>query len=262
MKAWATVVLLVSGIVGGCGGLPAGIGNDTQTPVSQRQVVGDARRSAKAHADLGMGYVREGQLNIALEEAHKAIAADASFALGHNLLGVVQMYLLENQAAQDAFAEALRLEPNDPEINNNYGWFLCQTDRANLSYPYFTSASKNTLYQTPTKPLTNAAICAITSGDDKLGEEFATKALRADPDNLDARFLLAELLYRTGRYFDAKQQLTDVLKVMPSPQSVWLALRIERKLGNSEEESRYAAQLRREYRETREYQSLRQGDYR
>ena len=259
MKSWRVLWLL--GVLSGCGGLPASSGGDNQTPVSQRTMTDDASRSAKAHADLGMGYLREGQLNIALDEAHKAIAIDASYAMGYNLLGVVQMYLLENKAAEEAFAEALRLEPNDPEINNNYGWFLCQTKREIQSYPYFTAASRNTLYQVPTKPLTNAAICAITSGDDKLGEEFLIKALRADAENLEARFLLAELMYRSGRYFDAKQQLTDVLRIIPTSQSLWLALRIERKLGNSEEEGRYASQLRREYRDSREYQYLKQGNF-
>jgi type IV pilus assembly protein PilF len=257
------VLLLVPVVLTGCGGLmPLDTGMSSQTPVAQQQVVGDARRGAKAHTDLGMVYLREGRLEIALEEARAAIAADSSFALGFNLLGLTQMYLEQRAAAEEAFGRALGLAPTDPEINNNYGWFLCQTGREKQSLRYFAEAGGNTLYPTPTKPLTNGAICAITSGDDKSGEEFLTKAIRADQQNSDAYFLLAELYFRTGRLIDARMRITDLHRMIaPSPQSLWLAVRVERNLGDRDAELRFGSQLRREFRESREYQLLKQGMY-
>jgi type IV pilus assembly protein PilF len=110
--------------------------------------------------------------------------------------------------------------------------------------------------------LTNAAVCSISAGDDKAGEEFVLKALRADPQNGDAQYLLADLYYRTGRHVDAKLRLNEVHRLLaPTAQSIWLALRIERKLGDRDEERRYGKQLRRDYPESREYQLLRQGLY-
>jgi type IV pilus assembly protein PilF len=47
----------------------------------------------------------------------------------------------------------------------------------------------------------------------------------------------------------------------PSAQSVWLGLRIERKLGDREAETRYGKQLRREFQDSREFQLLKQGNY-
>ncbi len=86
--------------------------------------------------------------------------------------------------------------------------------------------------------------------------------MRVDQQNTDAYFLLAELYFRTGRLIDARMRVADLLRMMPpTAQSVWLALRIERKLGDSEAESRYGSQLRREFRESREYQLLKQGMY-
>lgn len=258
--AW--LVLLLPVVLVGCGGLPVDSGMSSQTPVSQQQVVGDARRAAKAHTDLGMVYLREGRLEISLEEARIAVAADSSFALAYNLLGLTQMYLEQRAAAEEAFGRALELAPNDPEINNNYGWFLCQTGREKQSLPYFSASGGNTLYPTPTKPLTNGAICAITSGDDKTGEEFLIKALRVDQQNTDAYFLLAELYFRNGRLIDARMRLADLHRMMaPTAQSVWLAVRVERKLGDREAEMRFGSQLRREFRESREYQLLKQGMY-
>lgn len=256
---WAVVVPLV---LSACGGMPLDSDRSVQTPVSQQVAVGDARRAAKAHTDLGMVYLREGQLNVALDEARKAIEVDSSYPLGYNLYGLVQMYLDDNRAAEESLGRALQLAPADPEINNNYGWFLCQSGRQKQSIEYFVVASKNTLYVAPTKPLTNAAICSIGVGDDKGAEEFLTKALRADPQNGDAYFLLAELYYRTGRLVDARLRLADVHRLTaPTAQSVWLGLRLERKLGDREAETRYGKQLRREFQDSREFQLLKQGIY-
>jgi type IV pilus assembly protein PilF len=260
MKYWFAVLL--AGMLAGCGSMPLDHELDQQTPVSQQEVVGEAQRAAKAHADLGMAYMSQGQLSIALDEARRAVDADASYPLGYNVLGLVQMYLKENRAAEESFSRALQLAPGDPEISNNYGWFLCQTGHEKKSIPYFETASKNTLFATPTKPLTNAAMCSIMAGDDKSGEEFLRRALAADPRNSDAIFLLAELYYRTGRATDARAQLANLHELVPpTAQSVWLGLRIERALGDSAAERRYGLQLRRDFRESREYQLLKQGIY-
>ncbi len=264
VKSWWSVALVPAVLLGcaGAGTRPGSADDDINTPVSQQAVVGDARKAAKAHTDLGMLYLREGQLNVARDEARAAIGADASFPLAYNLLGLVQMYLKEDRAAEESFARALELAPGDPEINNNYGWFLCQSGRERKSIAYFVTASKSSLYTSPTKPLTNAAMCSIMMGDDRGGEDFLMRALRVDQQNGDAYFLLAELYYRTGRLVDARLRLADVHRLAaPTAQSVWLGLRIERKLGDREAEARYGSQLRRDFPGSREYQLLKQGLY-
>ena len=88
------------------------------------------------------------------------------------------------------------------------------------------------------------------------------RALRADATNSDAQFLLADICYRTGRLSQAKNRLADVHRMSePTAQTTWLGLRLERKLGDREEEMRYVNQLRRKFQESREYQLLMQGNY-
>jgi type IV pilus assembly protein PilF len=230
--------------------------------VSQQTPVGEAGRGAKAHTDLGMVYLREGQLNVALDEARKAINFDSSFPLAYNLLGLVQMYLKDNRSAETTFTEALRLAPNDPEINNNMGWFLCQTNRERQSIPYFVTASEVPLNAAPTKPLTNAGVCSVMAGDDKGAEDLLQKALRVDPQNTDAMFVLAELYFRNNRLADAQSRLQQIQRLaQPAAQTAWLGLRIERKLGNRDAERQYATQLRRDFPESREYQLLVRGNF-
>jgi type IV pilus assembly protein PilF len=74
-------------MLAGCAGGPTPGTETSSTPVSQQVAIGDARQRAKAHTDLGMVYLREARLSVALDEARLAIEADAGYPLGHNLLG-------------------------------------------------------------------------------------------------------------------------------------------------------------------------------
>lgn len=258
MKRFATVLAM---LVAGCGSNPANDPAGAQ-PVAMQEATNDAQQRAKVHTELGRTYLREGLLNVALDEARIALDADSSYSLAHNLLGLVHMALREDDAAEQAFLRALRLAPTDPEINNNYGWFLCQVGRERQSIPYFVQASKNSLYGQPTKPLTNAGICAINMRDMKGAEEFLLRALRADAANTDAVFLLAEVYYRLGRLEEARKRISDLHRMMePSAESTWLGLRVERKLGDRESEARYASQLRRHFAASEAYQKMMQGQF-
>jgi len=61
---------------------------------------------------------------VALSEARIAIAADSGYAPAYNLLGLVYGDLREKELAEEAFQRALRFNPNDPDTNHNYAWFL------------------------------------------------------------------------------------------------------------------------------------------
>ncbi len=107
--------LVVVGMLAGCAGSPTPNAETSEMPVSQQVAVGDARQRAKAHTELGMLYLREGRIAVALDEARLAIESDQGYPLGYNLLGLVRMYLKEEKAAEDSFTRALRLAPTDPE---------------------------------------------------------------------------------------------------------------------------------------------------
>jgi type IV pilus assembly protein PilF len=49
--------------------------------------------------------------------------------------------------------------------------------------------------------------------------------------------------------------------VTPTSESLWLAVRIERRMGERVQEQAYANQLRRRYPESREYQALQRGQF-
>lgn len=256
------IVVLSMALLAGCTATGSGSGQGAQQAVSAQPATSELQQRAKVHTELGALYMLDGRLAIALEEARIALAADSNYAPAYNLLALTHMVLGESQLAEDNFQQAMRLAPGDPEISNNYGWFLCQNGREQLSIAYFLAAARNPLYTTPTKPYTNAGICSLRQKNDKAGEDYLLTALRLSPTNTQALFWLADIAYRQGRHSEARQWTTDIEKMMePNAELIWLALRIERKLGNREAEARYASQLRRRFPGSAEQRLLTQGQY-
>ena len=223
---------------------------------------GDPRNRARIHTELASAYFERGNMGVALEELRIAIAADSNYAPAYNVLGLVHMDLRENSVAQQHFERGLRLAPNDPDINNNYGWFLCQTGREAQSISYFLAALKNPLYNTPARSYVNAGLCSMKSNNERDAIEYFERALRSAPDNPQALLNLASVQYKRGQLETARGLIGRFNKVVePSAESLWLALRIERKLGDKSAENATASQLRRRFPGSPEYDAMLKGRF-
>ncbi|QDX81181.1 type IV pilus biogenesis/stability protein PilW [Denitratisoma sp. DHT3] len=244
------------------GGDPIASVSRSQPVAAQSSGTGSPLARAKSHTELGAAYYETRQFATALDEARVAIAADASYAPAHNLLALVYVELKENRAAGEAFEKALRLAPGDPEIGNNYGWFLCQIGEQRKGMQYLQMAAGNPLYGAPAVALANAAVCAQSLQDFDGASELLARALRYDPNNPRALFLLADLNYQRGRYGEAQLRIADFhRRIEPTAESAWLALRIARSLGNRADEARFGALLRQRFVDSSESQKLTRGQY-
>ena len=224
--------------------------------------VGDPQNRARLHTELAALYYRRGNMAVALEELRSATTADSNYAPAYSMFGLVYMDLKENKLAQENFERGLRISPNDPDINHNYGWFLCQTGREGQSIAYFEKAIRNPLYPTPWRSYTAAGICSLRQGKLDDAERFTQQALRLQPNDPGATLLMGQIRFRQGDMQDARRlALQYNRQVPPTAESLWLALRAERKLGNSVAEAGYANQLRRDFPRSREYQLLQRGAY-
>lgn len=251
------ISLLGALMLAGCSGSGSRPGAVREPVVSGPEA---ARQRAKIHTELGMAYLSGGQLTTALDEARIALKADSGYPFTYNLLGLAHMQMKETARAEEYFEQAMRLAPGDPEINNNMGWFMCQSGREVRSFDYFEAAAKNPLYTTPARPLINAGLCASRIKDYKRAESYLGQALRIDPDDLEGGYLLADVFYQQQRYAEARLRLNQVhRRAEPTAASAWLALRIERKVGDPDSEARWITQLRRKFSDSAEYHKLTQG---
>lgn len=232
-------------------------------PASEAPVASAASAASKAHVELGTAYFQTGRQSVALDEARLAVAYDATYAPAHLLLALVYASLEQYELAAPAFEEASRLAPGDPEVDNAYGWFLCSRGREAEGLPRLEQAARNPYYASPTQAWTNAGLCYRRLKDDAAAEERFLRAIQSDAANSRALFNLADISLRSNRLLRARQWADALLKLRaePNEELLWLALRIERKLGNAEAVAKYAARLRRDFPGSNEYQNFLQGRF-
>lgn len=227
-----------------------------------RGETGDPRNRARLHTELAALYFSRGNMAVALEELRIAVAADPTFPPVYGVFGLVYMELRENKLAEQSFQNGLRIAPQDPDLNHNYGWFLCQTGRETESLKYFRSALANPLYARPWRSNSAAGTCAMRLGSVKEAERFFESALRDEPDELASLLQLAQIRYRESRFEDARRLVSRFNRLVdPTAESLWLALRIERKLNAPVAEQAFANQLRRRHPDSREFQLLQRNEY-
>lgn len=235
-------------------------------PSATGQVKGasDPRSRARIHTELGSMYFQAGNPGVALDELRIALSADSAYFQAYSVRGLVRLSLQEYGKAEEDFRQALSLAPNDPEVNNNYGWFLCETGKERQSISYFLNALKSPLYETPDRAYTNAGTCAFKAGDFDAAQDYLLKALQLSRDGaVSARLQLAKIFYRRGIFEESRIYLADALKMMepPTADALWLGLRLERKQGNRAAEAGYASQLRGRYPTSPEYQEFLKGNF-
>lgn len=261
----AALALLV-----GCAGSPGPSGSlAMETAASgagdSGAIIGEVsppRDRARVHNELAAAYYERGNMGVALEELRIALSADPSYAPAYNTLGLVHMDLKELPQAQQSFERGLRIAPSDPDINHNYGWFLCQTDREEQSLRYFLAAIKNPLYASPQKSYALAGACALRKGNESAARDYFERALRLDPNVPLALVNLAQIKYRAGELPEARGLLGRFNQIVePTAESLWLAVRIERRLGDRAAETRQAAELRRRFPGSKEHDALLGGRF-
>jgi len=224
--------------------------------------VSPPRDRARVHTDLAAAYYERGNMGVALEELRIALAADSSYAPAYNILGLVHMDLKELPQAHQSFERGLRIAPNDADMNHNYGWFLCQSGREEQSLRYFMAAIKNPLYATPQKSYSLAGVCALRKGNRVEARDYFERALRLDPNLPTALINLAQIKFAAGELTQARVLVSRYNQLVePTAESLWLAIRVERRLGDRTAEAKQSSELRRRFPGSKEYEDLIKGRF-
>jgi type IV pilus assembly protein PilF len=147
--------------------------------------------------------------------------------------------------AEDNFRHALQLNPKDPEVNNNFGWFLCRTRREREALAYFDRAAADRLYSTPAMALQNAGICLMQIGDNERAEKYLMRAFEADASSPVAKFQLAQLYLQIHR-LDRAEFYYELLSkgIDGNAQTLWLGTKIAHARSDRRAERRLSDELR------------------
>ncbi len=223
----------------------------------------DADRRAGVRLELAAGYFSRGQYNTALDEIKQALTAKPDMREAINLRGLVYAAMGEPQLADDNFRRALVLYPQDPDTLHNYGWLMCQQQRWAEASSRFEQALAQPSYRAPARTYLAKGVCEARAGRLAEAEASLVKAFEFDPGNPAVAVNLAEVLYRNQQYERARFYIKRVnaQEDQSTAQTLWLALRIERRLNNNAGVDELGQLLRRRHPQSAELQALNNGRF-
>ena len=195
---------------------------------------GDPERRANVRLELAALYFQRGQGETALEEVNRALTAKPDLSAAHGLRGLILASLEQAAAAERAFQRALQLAPDDGGTMHNYGWFLCQQRRFAEGDAQFNRAVAQPQYRDAARTYLAQGVCQARAGQWGDAERSLSRSFELDPANPVAAFNLAEVLLHRGELERARFYVRRVhgVPAQVTAQSLWLAARIERRMGN------------------------------
>jgi type IV pilus assembly protein PilF len=242
----------------------------TQTPQEQIPAAAPAppdpaakARQAATRLELASLYFSKGELRTALAEVNRAIDVKPDYGAAYTLRGLIHAALGDNASADPDFKRALQIDPGDGDTMQAYGWFLCQTQRFAEADQQFQNALAQRNYRTPALALRAMGTCQARDGRLADAERSLTRSYELDPSSAATAVNLAEVLYRRGEYQRARFYIERVNSRpdLSNAQTLWLASRIEYKLGNVPLARGLGDQLRNRYPQSPETLAFEQGRF-
>lgn len=248
LERWSAGIILAL-LLAGCASGPR--------PVAQADPESPKAKAAALYTDLGQKYLAQGKLEVALENLNKALAADVNHADAHTVIALLYERIGDNAKAEEHYRRAAQLMPKSGNENNNYGAFLCKLGRYGESETYFARAVADPFYKTPVVALTNSGTCAIKGGKLDVAERDLRAALDREPNNTEALFQMASVLYRKDDFFRARAFIQRYEAVgQQSADALLLGRNIELRLGNGKAAGDYTRRLRERFPDSEQARSL------
>ncbi len=214
-----------------------------------------SKEASNYNSDLGIRYLQQGNLNLANEKLIKALEQDPNSAQSNHYYAILQQKLGNNKKASQYFAKSINLKPNDPEIRNNYGSFLCDTGQPQAAVKQFTAAINDPLYRTPEFAYTNAGICLRKTNNDAQAETYFRQALKKKSAFPSALLEMAKLYYDRRNYPRAQAFMLRYESVgQSSPEALDLCNKVNIKMGDHAKASSCKAALLRLFPGSKEAQ--------
>lgn len=202
-------------------------------------------KMAETHVLLGSGYLQRGQLEVAREELEKALKISPDYSQANNIMAVLQWRLRDYDKADRYFRKALSSDENNASAQHNYGAFLCDRGKIDEGLKYFDAAIANQLYSFAADVNLNAGVCLMKKPAPQVAEKYLREALRINPKLSGALYQMAKISLDTGKAISGRAFIERYFQAAEdTPESLLLAVKIERVLRNKNAEASYAIRLR------------------
>jgi type IV pilus assembly protein PilF len=203
---------------------------------------------AQLYTDLGLGYLRQGKLDLSLTKLKHALEIDKNKPDANHYIAEIYKQMDEFELAEKHYAKAIILDKENPMLLNNYGAFLCGQSRFEDAEKYFLRAVGVKRYRTPELAFENLALCAQRTDNVVKAEEYFRKALGIRPELAKSLFQMSGISYKKQDYMRARAFLQRFHSVVnETEQSLKLGIKIERALEDELAVKKYQQQLREKF---------------
>jgi type IV pilus assembly protein PilF len=217
----------------------------------------ESKDAARIHTELGQQYMANGELQAALEKLNKALQFDPDYAPAHTVIAVLYERINNLPAAEQHYRKAVELEPRKGDPNNNLGAFLCKIGKPAEAEGYFQKAVADPFYHTPDVAWTNQGVCQARAHDLAGAQASFRKAVALNPQNGEALYQLADMLYRDNDLLHARAfiQRFDSLG-QPTAAGLKLGHDIESRVGNTDAALNYSRRLQAQFPDSEQAHAL------
>ena len=174
---------------------------EKQTP-SPNAVSSYNPKAAAFNVQLGLGYLKNGQMQRAKSKLLMALSEDPNNPEPNGAMA----YYLETTGdlpqAEVFYKKAMSLSGKGPELNN-YGTFLCRHSRYVEAQKYFMQAVSDLNYLNTAGAYENAGLCALANHTPMQAAHYFQKALEQDPRKRQSLFQLSKIYYEQKKYTEA-----------------------------------------------------------
>lgn len=206
-------------------------------------------QAANIYADLGLQYMQQGNLELALIKLERSLEIDENHKIANHYIAEVYKQLGNMEIAGEYYKKAVKLDPKNPNILNNYGAFLCSQGQFEKSEIYILRAVNSPRYRTPELAYENLGVCALATKNIDKAETYFRQALAINPSLPSPLYQMALIQFDKNDYLRARAFIERLHSVGYTRPSLQLAIKVEQALGDSQAVSRYIGLLKEKYPE-------------
>lgn len=216
----------------------------TVTETSDIAAQSDPTEMAEARIALGLGYLENGSMIKARENLEKALQHAPHYYRSQLSMAHYFEMVGENDSARKMYQSTLNQHPQNGNVLNNFGTFLCKQGEYDTADQYFRRAVEQPYYYLISASYENAGLCALKAGKNDNAREYFKRAVDHDPNRLLSILQLTKMEIDAGDYTQARLRLMALnQRYGYQKASLKLLVELEKRAGNSALEQKYQTLL-------------------
>ncbi|MGZ8447804.1 MAG: tetratricopeptide repeat protein, partial [Candidatus Deferrimicrobiaceae bacterium] len=184
----------------------------------------DRKKEADARMQMGVTYLEQRNLPMAMRELAKASELDPGNAEVDMALGLAYQARGDLSKSEEHFRRAIDKKSDYADARNNLGIILAGRKAWDEAIREFEAAGANVMYTTPERAYFNLGETYRSKGDPANAERAYRRALRANEGYAPAYTALSSLLGGQGKWGNAVSVLERCVEVLPDYGPGWMEL--------------------------------------